>query len=45
MFLDGLNKEADVSVGLGLVRATLAREGVLVMGVAVCESGVDPGGV
>lgn len=45
MFLDGLNMEAGASVGHGLVRATLEREGVLVMGVAVCESGVEPGGV
>lgn len=44
-FLDGLNKEAEASVGLGFVTPTLAREGVLVMGVAVCESGVEPGGV
>lgn len=44
-FLDGLNKEAAASVGLGFVTPTLARYGVLVMGVAVCESGVEPGGV
>lgn len=42
MFLDGLNKEAEASVGLGFVTPTLAR---VVMGVAVCESGVEPGGV
>lgn len=34
-----------VSVGVDFVRAEVAREGVLVIGVVVCESGVEPGGV
>lgn len=33
------------SVRLDFVRAAAAREGVLVTGVVVCESGVEPGGV
>lgn len=34
-----------VSVGVDFVRAAVAREGVFVIGVVVCESGVEPGGV
>lgn len=34
-----------VSAGVDFVRAAVAREGVLVIGVVVCESGVEPGGV
>lgn len=33
------------SVRLDFVRAAAAREGVLVIGVVVCESGVEAGGV
>jgi len=35
----------EVSDGMDLVREALAMEGVLVIGVVVCESGVEPGGV
>lgn len=51
MPLDGLKTEVaceagmGASVGLDFVGAALAREGVLVIGVVVCESGVEPGGV
>lgn len=36
---------ATVSVGVDFVRAEVARDGVLVIGVVVWESGVEPGGV
>lgn len=51
VLLEGLKTELAceagmrVSVGLDFVRAAAAREGVLVIGVVVCESGVEPGGV
>lgn len=34
-----------VSIGVDLVREEVAMDGVLVIGVVVCESGVEPGGV
>lgn len=34
-----------VSVGVDFIREAVAREGVLVIGVVVCESGAEPGGV
>lgn len=51
VLLEGLKIElaceagTTVSVGVDFVRAAVAREGVLVIGVVVCESGVEPGGV
>ncbi len=51
MFLEGLKTELawevgiKVSFGMDFVRAAAVREGVLVIGVVVCESGVEPGGV
>lgn len=51
VLLEGLKTEVAcetgmaVSVGVDFVRGAVAREGVLVIGVVVCESGVEPGGV
>lgn len=51
VFLEGLKTEevceagAVVPAGVDFVRGVVAREGVLVIGVVVCESGVEPGGV
>lgn len=51
VLLEGLKTELaceagmTASVGVDFVRAAVAREGVLVIGVVVCESGVEPGGV
>lgn len=51
VLLEGLKTEVaceagmPISVGVDFVRGAVAREGVLVIGVVVCESGVEPGGV
>lgn len=51
VLLEGLKTEAacearmPISVGVDFVRGAVEREGVLVIGVVDCESGVEPGGV
>lgn len=51
VILEGLNTEEACAAGMLLsitvdfVREAVARDGVLVIGVVVCESGVEPGGV
>lgn len=51
VFLEGLKTEEvceageAVPAGVDFARGAVAREGVLVIGVVVCESGVEPGGV
>lgn len=51
VLLEGLKTEVacearmPISVGVDFVRGAVEREGVLVIGVVDCESGVEPGGV
>lgn len=51
VLLEGLKTEEaceagmEVSVGVEFDRRAVAREGVFIIGVVVCESGVEPGGV